>query len=258
MITASAIGRSTSVVNIGRMLSAVPHCVRALGSDGRHHHRVAVPLCARRRRAAWRPRVGHGAPADRVLRRDADADLRVRADRAQPGPEHDRDRAQPTSSPTCPATSRASNPGLVYAEDGTTPRVDVVHLHHGVWLINGYPTFAAGEEKTTVTLPQGYGFRHEPSEPWLMNHMVHNLRPDPASVMITYEIDFVPDTAAAAADITRRQAAVDGRRGPQAVPGLRRAARHRPRRALHLPRRRQTVAARRRRLRAEVDAPRAT
>ena len=29
------------------------------------------------------------------------------------------------------------------------PRVDVIHLHHGVWIVNGGPTFAAGEEKTT-------------------------------------------------------------------------------------------------------------
>src|SRR5687767_11506887 len=46
----------------------------------------------------------------------------------------------------------AFKPNLTYA-DGTIPRVDVVHLHHGVWLSNGAPLFAAGEEKTTVSAP---------------------------------------------------------------------------------------------------------
>lgn len=104
--------------------------------------------------------------------------------------------------PDVPGFITRFKPNLVYTRDKSVPRVDVVHLHHGVWLINGYPTFAAGEEKTTMTAPQGYGFHHDPTQPWLMNHMVHNLRPDPASVLITYEIDFVPDTEAAAADIT--------------------------------------------------------
>ena len=104
--------------------------------------------------------------------------------------------------PDVPGYITRFSPGLVYTSDGTTPRVDVVHLHHGVWLIDGYSTFAAGEEKTIGTLPQGYGFDHDPSQVWLMNHMVHNLRPDPASVKIVYDIDFVPDSEAAAADIT--------------------------------------------------------
>jgi hypothetical protein len=104
--------------------------------------------------------------------------------------------------PDVPGYITRFSPGLVYTSDGTTPRVDVVHLHHGVWLINGYPTFAAGEEKTIGTLPQGYGIHHDPADLWLMNHMIHNLRPDATSVKITYDIDFVPDTAPAAAGIT--------------------------------------------------------
>ncbi len=48
-------------------------------------------------------------------------------------------------------------------EDGTVPPVDVIHLHHGVWLNASRPDttiptfperfFAAGEEKTTTELP---------------------------------------------------------------------------------------------------------
>jgi plastocyanin len=103
--------------------------------------------------------------------------------------------------PEVPGYITRFSPGLVYTDTGETPRVDVVHLHHGVWLIDGYPTFAAGEEKTIGTLPQGYGFRHDPSQVWLMNHMVHNLRPDATSVKITYDIDFVPESEAAAEGI---------------------------------------------------------
>ena len=55
-------------------------------------------------------------------------------------------------------------PDLVY-KDGTVPRVDVIHLHHGVWLSNFAPLFAAGEEKTIVTAPDGYGWRYQPWTP---------------------------------------------------------------------------------------------
>jgi hypothetical protein len=89
-------------------------------------------------------------------------------------------------------------PNLTYA-DGEVPRVDVVHLHHGVWLSNVRPLFAAGEEKTTVRTPQGYGWRYRTADQWLMNHMIHNLRPDPATVYIDYELEFVRADAPEAA-----------------------------------------------------------
>jgi plastocyanin len=82
-------------------------------------------------------------------------------------------------------------PNLTYA-DGTIPRVDVVHLHHGVWLSNYQPLFAAGEEKTRVRAPEGFGWRHSASDVWVMNHMIHNLSPDAADVYIDYELEFVP------------------------------------------------------------------
>ncbi len=88
-------------------------------------------------------------------------------------------------------------PNLEYT-DGSIPRVDVIHLHHGVWLVNGQPTFAAGEEKTIVDLPSGFGFRYSPQQAWHMNYMVHNLTPNPDTVYITYDIDFVPDGTPAA------------------------------------------------------------
>jgi plastocyanin len=84
-------------------------------------------------------------------------------------------------------------PNLTYAS-GKVPRVDVIHLHHGVWVINGAPTFAAGEEKTAVQAPAGYGWRYRTSDSWVMNHMIHNLTPDATDVYITYELDFIPDS----------------------------------------------------------------
>src|SRR5215216_3537852 len=85
-------------------------------------------------------------------------------------------------------------PNLRYA-DGTIPRVDVLHLHHGVWLSNGAPLFAAGEEKTVISAPSGYGWRYRTSDQWVMNHMIHNLTPTPADVYIEYELEFVPEGA---------------------------------------------------------------
>jgi plastocyanin len=104
--------------------------------------------------------------------------------------------------PQVPGYITSFRPDLIYTKSRKVPRVDVIHLHHGVWLINGYPTMAAGEEKTHLDLPLGYGFRSQPNDRWLMNYMLHNLTPTPTSVKIVYDIDFLPDTAPAAAGIT--------------------------------------------------------
>ena len=58
-------------------------------------------------------------------------------------------------------------PDLTYL-DGSVPRVDVIHLHHGVWVNTSRLEqlglrrpelfFAAGEEKTIMQLPKGYGY----------------------------------------------------------------------------------------------------
>ena len=63
------------------------------------------------------------------------------------------------------AGSRASRPNLV-RKDGSVPRVDVIHLHHGVWLKDLQPLFAAGEEKTALIAPPGYGWRYRTSDRW--------------------------------------------------------------------------------------------
>jgi plastocyanin len=91
-------------------------------------------------------------------------------------------------------------PNLV-RKDGSVPRVDVIHLHHGVWLENFRPLFAAGEEKTAIMAPPGYGWRYRTSDVWHMNHMIHNLTPTPDRVFITYDIDFIPAGSPAAQGI---------------------------------------------------------
>ena len=85
-------------------------------------------------------------------------------------------------SPRSTATSSASAP-TSSATTASVPPVDVIHLHHGVWLNLGARRddrfaelfFAAGEEKTRMILPDGLRLRVQDLEPWLLNYMLHNL-----------------------------------------------------------------------------------
>jgi plastocyanin len=111
-------------------------------------------------------------------------------------------------------------PNLRYASKdgqccGAVPRVDVIHLHHGVWASNGqtglgegngyiggfYPFVATGEEKTIFSLPRGYGYPIGAKDAWVLNYMIHNLTARPATVYITYDIDFIPSNSPAAVGI---------------------------------------------------------
>jgi plastocyanin len=101
-------------------------------------------------------------------------------------------------------------PDLTYV-NGRIPRVDVIHLHHAVWLNLGRRDatspylperfFAAGEEKTQMRLPKGYGYPLRASDGILLNDMIHNLTPTPTQLYFVYEIDFVPKGSAAARGI---------------------------------------------------------
>jgi hypothetical protein len=93
-------------------------------------------------------------------------------------------------------------PDLVRS-DGSVPPVDVIHLHHAVWLVDGRPTWAAGEEKTRIRLPQGFGWRYTPQQQWLLNHMIHNLTTNRDTVWITWKMRFVPDGTKAARGMKR-------------------------------------------------------
>jgi hypothetical protein len=108
---------------------------------------------------------------------------------------------------------RFAKPGGVCC--GPVPRVDVIHLHHGVWLSNGaagagegngysglYPFMASGEEKTIYEFPHGYGYPVGGHDLWVLNYMIHNLTAKARPVFINYTIDFVPATSPAAASIT--------------------------------------------------------
>jgi hypothetical protein len=98
-------------------------------------------------------------------------------------------------------------PGLVYASNGKSPSVKIVHLHHAVWLVGDdllhlKPTFAAGEEKTYFNAPPGFGWRYTTKQTWVLNHMIHDLTANPQNVYLTYTLYFIPDTAPEAANIT--------------------------------------------------------
>jgi plastocyanin len=102
--------------------------------------------------------------------------------------------------PSQPGYITRFDPELVYS-NGTVPRVDVLHLHHAVWIVNGNPQFATGEEKTILQMPTGFGWRSVPSDDWLLNDMIHDLVGTAATVYVVWRIDFVPDTAPAADSI---------------------------------------------------------
>jgi plastocyanin len=96
-------------------------------------------------------------------------------------------------------------------KDGTVPPVDKIHLHHGVWVNLAAKDatdpslperfFAAGEEKTRVILPPGYGYEYKTSDKWLLNYMLHNNLSEPDEVWVTYDIDLIPKSSAAAKGI---------------------------------------------------------
>jgi hypothetical protein len=100
-------------------------------------------------------------------------------------------------------------PDLTYL-DGRVPRVDVIHLHHGVWVNTSHPGnagfggelfFAAGEEKSILQLPKSYGYPLKRTDGLWLNHMIHNLTPVPTQVYMVYQIDFVPTGSPAAQGI---------------------------------------------------------
>ncbi len=103
-------------------------------------------------------------------------------------------------------------PDLVWANGprkGHPPQSIKVMFHHGVWINYGAHAnspfgqlFAAtGEEKTIMEFPDGYGYRYNKSDGWLLNHMIHNLTSQEMKLDIRYTIDFIPDTAPEAANI---------------------------------------------------------
>ena len=66
----------------------------------------------------------------------------------------------------------------------------MVHLHHGVWIVDGETRWASGEEKTFDDLPQGFGWRYTTKQTWIINHMIHDLVGGSHEVDITYTLEF--------------------------------------------------------------------
>ena len=102
-------------------------------------------------------------------------DVPLRADHDHARAEHDRVRAQRAQAARCPATSRASS-RTSPTPTAAIPRVDVIHLHHGVWIINGRPHVRRRRgEDDRPAFPQGYGWRHDPERP--LAHEPHDPQP---------------------------------------------------------------------------------
>jgi plastocyanin len=105
-----------------------------------------------------------------------------------------------------------ARPDLTYL-DGTVPPVDVIHLHHGVWLnASGsspaspvgsvQPIFFGGEEKTVFRIPKGYGYAYKKTDSWILNEMIHNNTPNRTKVRLVWDLDFIPASAAIAKSVT--------------------------------------------------------
>jgi hypothetical protein len=94
------------------------------------------------------------------------------------------------------------DPDLVY-EDGTVPPIEQLHLHHAVWFtqLGDYgmgPFAASGEEKTILNVPRGYGMPVQAADQWQFLYMVHSAIPQPKTVFITYDIDYIAKDAGVA------------------------------------------------------------
>src|SRR4051794_29403831 len=101
-----------------------------------------------------------------------------------------------------------ARPDLTYL-NGKVPAVDVIHLHHGVWLnasgsspaspiMNIQPIFFGGEEKTIFRIPRGYGYAYKKSDTWVLNEMIHNNTPNATKVRLVWDLDFIPASSALA------------------------------------------------------------
>jgi hypothetical protein len=110
--------------------------------------------------------------------------------------------------------------GTLVRADGSTPPTEQLHLHHAALANQGrldptYPSqpantaswdrkypglperiFAWGEDKTILTLPAPYGYPIQPSDPWVINYMIHNGTSQSQVVYIQWTLDFVPADSA--------------------------------------------------------------
>ena len=128
-------------------------------------------------------------------------------------------------------------PDLVYA-NGKVPPVDVIHLHHGVWLnVVGRtrPASPAGavlrarRGEDGLDLPKGYGYAYKterPLAPQLHDPQPHARTP-PRSCMVVRASTSSPRARRRPRRITPGTPDLDGRANGEALPGLRRRRRAR-------------------------------
>ncbi len=119
---------------------------------------------------------------------------------------------KPSQKPKVDGYIVRARPDLTYV-DGTVPPVDVIHLHHGVWLNASatspaspagaiQPIFFGGEEKTVFRIPKGYGYAYKKSDVWILNEMIHNNTPNTTKVRLVWDLDFIPKSAPVAKSVT--------------------------------------------------------
>ena len=126
-------------------------------------------------------------------------------------------------------------------EDGTVPPVDVIHLHHGVWLNlsrkdatePGLPERCPGRRRGEDDLQRAGRLRLPRQEDRQLAHQLHAPQPlaQGREDVDHLHIDFIPATRPEAADIKPVTPDLDGRAERQHLPGLRRAQGHRRERA---------------------------
>src|SRR5262249_19071210 len=83
-------------------------------------------------------------------------------------------------------------PDLQYL-NGKVPPVNVIHLHHAVWIDSKRgPFFFGGEDKTVFHAPRGEGIPNKPSARGTLDQMPHNQLPPPTRVRLVWALDFTP------------------------------------------------------------------
>ena len=182
-----------------------PH--RAGGEqEGHDHHRAEG---RHQRRGPRREGLEAGRP---VARRPGPAgggpqDLRGRADRGEAGPEQHRlpGRQGPEAGRERLDRPHGAEPpsrgrhGAAGRRDPPAPRrvaqPEPQGHDHGPASPSG--SWPPARRRRSSPRPTGYGYRYKKTDNWLINYMLHNLWPKGEKIWITYDVDFIPDTAPA-------------------------------------------------------------
>ena len=122
--------------------------------------------------------------------------------------------------------------------NGKIPRVDVLHLHHAVWLINGQPDVRGRRGEDERQAAAGFGWRHEPDDRGCSTTWSTTCCPNRDRVYLTYTLDFIPDSSPAAKGMRQVKTRWLDVEGGKAYPVFDVHRGSGAQRALHLPRRR--------------------